>query len=32
MRLLLDICTFLWIVRGAPKLSSTARDLLLAAV
>ena len=27
MRLLLDTCTFLWIVRAAPELSLTARDL-----
>lgn len=27
MRLLLDTCTFLWIVREAPELSSTAREL-----
>ena len=28
MRLLLDTCTFLWIVGGAPELSSRARELV----
>ena len=29
MRLLLDTCTFLWIVGGAPELSSRARELFV---
>ena len=28
MRLLLDTCTFLWVVAGAPDLTATARDLV----
>ena len=31
MKLLLDTCTFLWIVAGAPELSPHARDLFEAA-
>ena len=27
MRLLLDTCTFLWVVEGSPKLSTPAREL-----
>lgn len=27
MRLLLDTCTFLWLIAGAPELSTRARDL-----
>jgi PIN domain nuclease of toxin-antitoxin system len=29
MRLLLDTCTFLWIVAGSPELSSRARELVV---
>ena len=30
MKLLLDTCTFLWIVAGDPRLSARARDLFRA--